>query len=56
MDTQFITDIKGQKTKAIISIKDYNYFIKLLEEEKMIVNFIMMLKKILMRKPIHLKR
>ncbi|MBC6401433.1 MAG: hypothetical protein GDA42_09035 [Ekhidna sp.] len=33
METQFITDIKGHKTKAIISIEDYNHFIKLLEEE-----------------------
>ncbi len=33
MDTQFITDIEGNKTKAIISIEDYNYFIELLEEE-----------------------
>ena len=34
METQFITDIKGCRTKAIISIEDYNYFIELLEEEK----------------------
>ena len=33
MDTQFITDIEGHKTKAIISIEDYNHFIELLEEE-----------------------
>ena len=33
MDTQFIIDIEGHKTKAIISIEDYNHFIELLEEE-----------------------
>ncbi len=33
METQFITDVKGDRTKAIISIKDYNRFIELLEEE-----------------------
>ena len=33
METQFITDVEGHKTKAIISIDDYNHFIELLEEE-----------------------
>jgi len=34
MDIQFITDLKGHKTKATISIEDYNHFIELLKEEK----------------------
>ncbi len=34
METQFITNAKGHKTKAIISIKDYKHFLELLEEEK----------------------
>ena len=33
MEAQFITDEKGHKTKAIISIADYNRFIELLEED-----------------------
>ena len=34
METQFITDARGHKTKAVISIEAYNYFIELLEEEE----------------------
>ena len=34
METQFITDIKGNKKKAVISIEHYNHFMELLEEEE----------------------
>ncbi len=58
MDTQFITDIEGNKTKAIISMEDYNYLLRAsnYSKKKMIVNFMMRLKKMLMRKSIHLKK